>query len=165
MHVLLTSLFLVATVNSYEYEFIQTFGYDFSVHYFKTYVTINASACIDECIQYEKCIGIYMDRSAGSCLLIDRYVEYFEIPEVCSNYVLKTPHVDYPNGTLNDVEQLLYNLIYAFNGTCPNGWNEESTTCSLSFKNRGEILCDDYSYSPLPETSWNGTHCLTDKRF
>uniref|UniRef100_A0A7E4W5D3 Apple domain-containing protein n=1 Tax=Panagrellus redivivus TaxID=6233 RepID=A0A7E4W5D3_PANRE len=122
--------------------------------------------CINECIQYEECIGIYVSQSEGACLLMDTYSQYHFVPGECSNYVLKTPQIDYPGATpndtkLNDIEQLLYNLMYASNGTCPHRWKVESTTCSLYFDYKSD--CDNYS--ALLKTYWNGTYCLTDKRF
>uniref|UniRef100_A0A7E4W2M0 Apple domain-containing protein n=1 Tax=Panagrellus redivivus TaxID=6233 RepID=A0A7E4W2M0_PANRE len=124
------------------------------------YIT-NTTACVNECALYDDCIGVQMSRDEGCCELINWIVAYIVNPLQCNVFVRNTSMITFPGRKLSDIDQLLQNLVYASNETCPNNWPARQTKmCAIGLQQK---MCDQHA--SFLGISYNGTYCVVPKRF
>uniref|UniRef100_A0A7E4W1U3 C-type lectin domain-containing protein n=1 Tax=Panagrellus redivivus TaxID=6233 RepID=A0A7E4W1U3_PANRE len=165
MYSLLVLLLLFPTIHSKNYEFFHLLGYAVNVTYTDWMTSTDPTACVKKCALYDGCLGILMDRYERTCYIIDKFMAVFEAPEECAVYALKKPKIKHVGRTLNEGEQLLYNLMYASNGTCPDEWYVDKKQCTYYYKKPPGLKDFCLSYSSFTGARWDGSQCVLKKRF
>uniref|UniRef100_A0A7E4WBU2 Apple domain-containing protein n=2 Tax=Panagrellus redivivus TaxID=6233 RepID=A0A7E4WBU2_PANRE len=135
--------------------FIHLLGYGLVADTLTTYVTSDYMDCIDECLTYENCLAIEMMISFGICNLLTMVRSYTLIKSECSFLIKNVSTMTITGRSLDPMDQVIQNVVYASKNVCPDGWSADSTTCTLS---TSESVCNEYDTSL--EASWNGTDCI-----
>uniref|UniRef100_A0A7E4UYZ4 C-type lectin domain-containing protein n=1 Tax=Panagrellus redivivus TaxID=6233 RepID=A0A7E4UYZ4_PANRE len=77
----------------------------------------------------------------------------------CNYYIQNVSDVTIVNRTVNGIQQLIQNVVYELQGTCPDLWTSApNAPCSYDCT---EENCNQYNR--FLETYWNGSICLAPK--
>uniref|UniRef100_A0A7E4V4M4 C-type lectin domain-containing protein n=1 Tax=Panagrellus redivivus TaxID=6233 RepID=A0A7E4V4M4_PANRE len=105
--------------------------------------TADAADCADLCDVTDTCIGFEYFEETGDCNLINA------IRNVESNYTFcfffmktTTKQMTIHGRTLSTTDQMLQDLLYESQGTCPDGWTTTSTKCTLKLS---EEKCNEFA--------------------
>uniref|UniRef100_A0A7E4VRG7 CW domain-containing protein n=1 Tax=Panagrellus redivivus TaxID=6233 RepID=A0A7E4VRG7_PANRE len=114
-------------------------------------------ACIDECITYDNCFAIQMEWGMGTCNLLTMIRDYTWEEAQCSYFVRNDATVKITGRSLDGMDQVIQNVVYASKNVCPDGWtvDSDSEECALTLD---ESVCDEYA--AFLGACYDGTDCL-----
>uniref|UniRef100_A0A7E4V9J6 Apple domain-containing protein n=1 Tax=Panagrellus redivivus TaxID=6233 RepID=A0A7E4V9J6_PANRE len=135
--------------------FVHLLGSSIYADTLSTYSTLNATDCVEECAVTTSCSAVKMIWGSGTCELLTMIRAAVSDNANCAFYIRKYNDVEIQGRTLDGIDQLVQNAVYASQADCPDGWTAGSTTCTLSVS---ESICDEYA--PFLEASWDGTDCV-----
>uniref|UniRef100_A0A7E4ULM8 C-type lectin domain-containing protein n=1 Tax=Panagrellus redivivus TaxID=6233 RepID=A0A7E4ULM8_PANRE len=76
----------------------------------------------------------------------------------CQYYLKKFTNVTVVGRSLDGIDALIQNAVYASQSACPNGWTVENSICTL---NVDETTCNEYA--SFLNITWDGTSCVAPK--
>uniref|UniRef100_A0A7E4V7H0 C-type lectin domain-containing protein n=1 Tax=Panagrellus redivivus TaxID=6233 RepID=A0A7E4V7H0_PANRE len=146
---------LFPTISYCKTAFLHLNGYEVLGDTLLIYSTIDGHDCLKKCAGTEACLAVYVAVDTGACTLLTMVRDVREAME-CRYYIKNvTATTEIANITLNPVEQILQDAVYASNGECPDGWTQTSTACTLAVS---KSICAEYA--PFLKATWNGIECI-----
>uniref|UniRef100_A0A7E4V0P4 CW domain-containing protein n=1 Tax=Panagrellus redivivus TaxID=6233 RepID=A0A7E4V0P4_PANRE len=139
-------------------DFVHLLGYGLLADTLSVYSTSDVTTCLEKCDNTTSCLAVQMLWGAGKCNLLTMVRAYtYEAPQ-CAFYLKNGTTVTIINRTLEGMDQLLQNVVYASQEVCPNGWTSESLSCKLD---RTQSTCNEHA--TFLDAHWNNTQCVIPK--
>uniref|UniRef100_A0A7E4VKR3 C-type lectin domain-containing protein n=1 Tax=Panagrellus redivivus TaxID=6233 RepID=A0A7E4VKR3_PANRE len=146
---------LLPTISDCKTAYLHLNGYEVLADTLSTFSTTDGHDCLRTCARTEACLAVHVAVATETCTLLTMVRDVREAME-CGYYIKNvTTTMEIANITLNPVEQILQDVVYASNGECPDGWTQTSTACTLAVS---ESTCVEYA--SFLKATWDGTECV-----
>uniref|UniRef100_A0A7E4V3A6 Apple domain-containing protein n=1 Tax=Panagrellus redivivus TaxID=6233 RepID=A0A7E4V3A6_PANRE len=140
----LATLYLICLIKvCVTVNFAHLCGYSLTADTFVECSTADAADCADLCDVTDTCIGFEYFEETGDCNLINAIRNVESNYTFCSFYMkTTTKQMTIQGRSLSTTDQMLQNLLYESQGTCPDGWRTASTKCTLKLS---EEKCAEFA--------------------